>query len=176
METTTLPGTLIEVFGTGVLLTGPSGIGKSEAALGLIERGHCLIADDAVVIIATDGALRAQAQPLQGALLALRDLGVVDVSRLFGAASHKATGLLEFGIELEPPATRAGAGTLAPRLQQYELHGITLPRLHLTAAPGRNLPLLIETAARDFQVRRQGYHADEILSAAQQRALKGEVR
>lgn len=163
---------MLEVCGSGVLLTGPSGIGKSEAALGLLDRGHRLIADDSICIMSGPDGLRGICPPLLRGRLALRDLGVLEVARLFGAAAWAESCTLDFVIALEPAAAAVPAGELAPRLDHEQLLGHALPRLRLAAAAGRNLPLLIETATKDQQVRRQGHHADRRFQSEQRRALQ----
>lgn len=148
----TIPGVLLSIAGRGVLLTGDSGSGKSEAALGLLERGHRLVADDAVTIDSLNGRLRGRAPARLRGLLEVRGLGLLDVPRLYGPAAVAASAGIELEIELQPAtaADFAAWPRLQPRLDQHELLGCRLPRLRLPLAPGRAVALLVETAVRQY--------------------------
>lgn len=169
----TIPGTLVEVFGHGVLLTGASGTGKSETALGLLDRGHRLVADDAVTVQPTaQGALGACPPPLHG-LLSLRDLGIVDVAQHLGTEAIAESALLYCTVDLALPTGKPAAADIVPRYDTIDVCGIAVPRLKLTAAPGRDLPLLIEWAVRDLQLRQRGKHPERTLSEALRQQLTG---
>ncbi|WP_309544659.1 hypothetical protein [Alkalilimnicola ehrlichii] len=172
----TVPGTLVQIFDRGVLLTGLSGIGKSETALGLIDRGHALVADDAVDVYLDEGLPFGSCPPLLRGMLAIRDLGALDIQRLWGAKRVAESARIDIAIELlayEPGPAKAG--DIARPTARYELLDLSIPCVKLTAGPGRNLALLVETAVRDLHARQQGYHADRVLNDRQQRQLSGEA-
>ncbi len=141
-----LPGTLLEILGVGVLLSGESGSGKSDAVLGLLDRGNRLIADDAVEFYRRGGRLYGRCPAGLRGLVAIRGLGVLDVRQLFGPralCASKAVAL-EIALESQPPPADA-------RMVERDIRTImdtAVPRLRLPAASGRDLPLLLETAVR----------------------------
>lgn len=146
----TRPGTLVQVYGYGVLLQGESGVGKSETALMLLERGHSLVTDDAVRIQAQPGGelLGSGLGPLHGQL-ALHGLGLLKVDHLFGEMAVTSSAVIRMIVALSAKATPAD-----PLLGAWTAHGWlgrTLPRLTLSTQ--RPLALLIETAVRQIQVR-----------------------
>lgn len=142
-----LPGQVVQVLGCGLLITGPAGCGKSEATLGLLDRGHRLVADDAFV---------GEYRPAPGwharscaegrGRLAVRGLGIIDVPRAFGAASLADATPLHLEVHLSPGLTLSADGLLHGQWRIPTLPG--LPCLALPCEAGRNLPLLLETAAR----------------------------
>jgi len=151
-----IPGSLLRVLGTGVLVTGESGTGKSELALGLLDRGHQMVADDAVVIRRTATGLLGSCPAALTGKLEIRGLGIMQLAPLLGE-QRLAEALLQsteimLNIHLfRPPET---AWTDWPRLEgawdSLGLLGTALPRLTLPVAPGRPLPLLLEAVVRVF--------------------------
>lgn len=140
----TVPGTLVAIDGQGVLIQGEAGTGKSEAALGLLDRGHRLVADDAVRVTGGAGATpRGEAPPLLAGRLAVRGLGVLDVARLFGTAAVAASAPVTLVIRL---AESNDANPLHGAWTRTDLLGASLPAI--TLRPARALPLLIEIALR----------------------------
>lgn len=154
-----VPGVLLRVQDTGLLLQGESGSGKSELALGLLDRGHQLVADDAVELDASpDGHVIGYCpQELHG-LLEVRGLGIVDVARVFGPAALATYASVQLIVRLVIPD--AGEWEQWPRLHGRWSHATLLghprPRLDLPTGPGRPMPLLLETAVRQWQQRRSG--------------------
>ncbi|MCG5532844.1 hypothetical protein LRF89_05240 [Halorhodospira sp. 9621] len=143
-----IPGLLMAVHGRGILLEGPSGVGKSDAALALLDRGHALVADDAVQL-RRDGDRLLGAGPQQGrGLLCLRDLGLVDITELYGPAALRSETAVALCIQLQraPGPTEAEAA-LHGRRDHRELLGLALPRVTLTDSERRPLAPLIEAAA-----------------------------
>lgn len=136
----------MEIAGRGILLSGESGSGKTDAVLGLLDRGHALIADDAVELHLHDARLLGRCPERLRGLLAVRGVGIVDVRALFGAASLRAEHAIDLEIALEqrPPA----ADALTVERDVRTIMGAAVPRLRLPVGNGRNLPLLLETAAR----------------------------
>ncbi|MCB1820611.1 MAG: HPr(Ser) kinase/phosphatase [Candidatus Competibacteraceae bacterium] len=165
---TVIHGELLEVFGMGVLVTGGSGIGKSELALELISRGHRLIADDTpnLTRIAPD-VLEGVCPPTIRDLLEVRGLGVLNIRRMFGDSAIKRNKRVRLIVHLVkqeeiPPSDDARLRGL--RDVQVIL-GVGIPVITLPIAPGRNLAVLLECAVRDHILRLNGYQADEDLMA-----------
>lgn len=156
----TRPGGLVEVHGEGVLLAGESGIGKSEIAIELIQRGHRLIADDAVEIRRTSHrGLVGTAPELIRHYMELRGIGVVDVQRLFGMSAVKLDCAIDLIVNLETwqegkQYDRLGAEEHFTSLLDVEVRTITIP-----VKPGRNLATIIEVAAINNRNRKMGYNA-----------------
>lgn len=154
-----LHGGLIEVFGVGVMIIGQSGIGKSEAALDLVLRGHRLVADDVVVVKQNHGLLIGTGSPLTRHHMEVRGLGIISVKELFGAASvcerkqiNLVVELLEWQSDVE--ADRIGIDDL-----QQEILGVACSKVRLPLRPGRNVAAIIEVAARNHLLKAQGHHA-----------------
>lgn len=142
----TVPGTLLAVAGRGLLLTGDSGTGKSDIVLGLLDRGHQLIADDAVELFLHHGELHGRCPEALRGLLAIRGLGVLDVAELFGHDRLRASQRIDLEIALiaAPPP----ADPLMLDWSNRSIMGITIPCLRLPAMGNRDLPLLVETAVK----------------------------
>ncbi|MBO6939522.1 MAG: HPr(Ser) kinase/phosphatase [Deltaproteobacteria bacterium] len=158
--TETRHGVLIDIHGIGTLLVGPSGIGKSECALFLLDRGHRLVADDQVTLRRTpDGNLIGRPPPLLRHHLELRGVGILNVRDLFGATSVRDQKVVQLVIELQP----VGAGEPIDRLglddQTMAILGVDLPHLSIPVQPGRNMAVLLEVAARNQLLKRAGHHA-----------------
>lgn len=162
---TQLHGVLVDVYGIGILLTGASGIGKSETALELIKRGHRLVADDAVEIRQVDeNTLYGEAPEILKNLLEIRGLGVLNAMTLFGAGAVRAKKKIELVIHLElwqddVTYDRLGLDDHKIRILDTEVPFITLP-----VRPGRNLAVIIEVAAMNHRLKMMGYHAAKELS------------
>ncbi|ASS90269.1 MAG: HPr kinase/phosphorylase [Bacillaceae bacterium] len=160
--TTAVHGVLVDIYGVGVLITGKSGVGKSETALELVKRGHRLIADDCVEIRQEDrDTLVGSAPELIRHLLEIRGLGIIDVMTLFGAGavrSHKRISLV-IDLELWDPNKqydRLGLDEEKMKILDAELTKLTIP-----VRPGRNLAVIIEVAAMNFRLKRMGFNAAE---------------
>lgn len=144
----TVPGVLVRIRDVGLLLTGPSGSGKSEAALGLMDRGHALVADDAVTVTATPDGLRGHAPAELRGRLEVRGLGIQEAAPLVGGQAVRADGPVHLQVALEPDPDWAAWPRLEPAMSTTTLAGHPLPRLTLPVGPGRSLPLVLETVAR----------------------------
>ncbi|MDE3840105.1 HPr kinase/phosphorylase [Bacillus methanolicus] len=158
--TTAVHGVLVDVYGIGVLITGKSGVGKSETALELVKRGHRLVADDCVEIRKEDqDILIGSAPELIEHLLEIRGLGIINVMTLFGAGavrSHKRINLV-IDLELWDPNKqydRLGLDEEKVNIMDSEITKITVP-----VRPGRNLAVIIEVAAMNFRLKRMGVNA-----------------
>jgi HPr kinase/phosphorylase len=153
-------GVLMDILGLGVLVIGESGIGKSECALDLVVRGHRLVADDAV-------ELRCRAQSfvlgscpdLTQHHMEIRGLGLINVQDLFGVASTRTSKRVELVVQLERWESGREYDRLGIDDNYYELHGIRIPMIRMPVAPGRNVAILVEVAARNQLLRTRGHHA-----------------
>ena len=152
-------GVFVAVMNTGVLITGASGVGKSEVALDLVQRGHQLIADDAVSLTRTDGAmLTGSCEPALKGYLEIRGLGIIDIEKLFGPAAILDEYPLQLIINLRDATNREirDLDRLQPSLDTIEILGVNISQLNMLVAPGRNLSVLVEAATRDHLLRRSG--------------------
>lgn len=171
---TVMHGELLEVFGMGVLITGGSGIGKSELALELISRGHRLIADDTpnLTRVAPD-VLEGTCPPTISDLLEVRGLGILNIRRMFGDSAIKRNKRVRLMInlvkqeEIVPPDESRLRGLRDVQV----ILGVGIPVITLPIAPGRNLAVLLECAVRDHILRLNGYQADEDLMERMTRAM-----
>lgn len=156
----TRSGVMMEVYGEGVLFQGESGVGKSEVAIELIQRGHRMIADDAVEIRETNhGTLMATAPELIRHYMELRGIGVVDVRRLFGMRAIKIEQEIDMVINLEPWNDRAVYDRLGLEVSSTEILGVKVPCLTIPVKPGRNLASIVEVAAINNRNRKMGHNA-----------------
>lgn len=130
----------------GLLLTGDSGAGKSDAALGLLDRGHRLVADDAVELRRCGTRLHGSCPPALLGQLAIRGLGVLDVRLLYGPDCMRASQRIDLEVALEPRPPSADALMIERDIRS--IMGAAIPRLRLPYISGRDLPLLLQTAAR----------------------------
>lgn len=160
LPTTHLHGVLVDVVGVGVLLTGKSGIGKSECALDLIMRGHRLVADDMVFIRKRmPASLVGQAvQPLQH-LMEIRGLGIINIKDLYGVSAIRDKKIIDMVLELEEWNPDQEYDRLGIDDRRTEILGIELPHLTIPVRPGRNLGAIIEVAARNLLLKGMGYHS-----------------
>lgn len=158
LPTTTVHGVLVDVYGLGVLIQGEAGIGKSECALELLKRGHILIADDAVQIQhRRGGVLRGTCpEPLRH-YMEVRGLGIIDVKLLFGIGSILERSRIELAIKLEPWNAAARHERVGLESQKTTILDVDIPLIRIPVSPGRNLAVLIEVAALNQRLRRQGY-------------------
>ncbi len=155
-------GVLVEVYGEGVLILGDSGIGKSETAIELVKRGHRLIADDAVEIKRVSAkTLVGSAPDLIKYYIELRGIGVVDVRRLFGMGSVKATEKIDLVINLEPWDSEKLYDRFGLDEEFADILGIKIPSLTIPVKPGRNLAIILEIAAMNNRQKKMGYNTAE---------------
>lgn len=158
-----LHGVLVEVFGVGVLITGPSGIGKSETALEIVKRGHCLIADDVVEVKRIrDGHLMGTAPELLEHFMEIRGIGIIDVKTLYGARAVKKDVEIDMVIRLENWDERSPYDRLGLDEQNLDILGIEIPEVMIPVSGGRNLACIIETAAINNRTKQYGYHSAQV--------------
>lgn len=162
----TMHGVLVEVHGEGVLITGDSGIGKSETALELIKRGHRLIADDAVDIRRIGrGELVGKAPQLIRYYMELRGIGVVDVRHLYGVGAVKPSGNIDLVVNLEAWDDQKAYDRLGLESNTTDILGVKVPSITIPVRPGRNLAVILELAAMNNRQKKMGYNAAETLAA-----------
>lgn len=158
--TATIHGVLVDVYGVGMLITGGSGIGKSETALELVKRGHRLVADDAVEIRQTsDGKLTGTAPELIRHLLEIRGLGIINVMTLFGAGAVRTQKRITIVIKLENWQPDKQYDRLGLDEETTKIIDTDIPLVTIPVRPGRNLAVIIEVAAMNFRLKRMGYNA-----------------
>ena len=152
-------GVLMEVYGEGVLIMGESGIGKSEAAIELLKRGHRLIADDAVEIRKiSEGALVGTAPPLIRNYVELRGIGIINVAKLFGVGAVKAENEINLVVNIVPWDQQKYYDRLGLEDQYEELLDVKVPKNTIPITPGRNLAVILEVAAMNNRQRKMGYN------------------
>ena len=152
-------GVLMEVYGEGVLLIGESGIGKSEAAVELLKRGHRLIADDAVEIRKISGnALVGTAPPLIRNYVELRGIGIINVAKLFGVGAVKAENEINLVVNIVPWNQQEDYDRLGLEDQTMEILGVHIPMNTIPITPGRNLAVILEVAAMNNRQKKMGYN------------------
>ena len=157
-------GVLVDVFGEGILLTGESGIGKSEAALELVKRGHRLVSDDVVEIRkVSDETLVGSAPAITKYFIELRGIGIIDVKALFGVESVKDTQSIDMVIQLEEWGRDKDYDRLGLEEQYIEYLGNKVVCHKIPIRPGRNLAVIVESAAVNYRQKKMGYNAAEEL-------------
>jgi len=150
-------GVLIEVFGIGTLLTGRSGVGKSETALELIERGHRLVADDMVEIRRlSESYLIGSCSDLLRHHMEIRGLGILNIKDLFGVGSVRDHKLIELIINLKEWEEEADYERTGIEQSTEEILGVSVPLIEIPVKPGRNIPIIVETAAMNQRLRKMG--------------------
>ena len=165
-------GVLVDVFGEGVLIMGESGIGKSEAALELIKRGHRLVSDDVVEISrVSDITLVGTAPDITRHFIELRGIGIIDVKTLFGVESVKDTQSIDLVIKLEEWDKEKEYDRLGLEEEYIEFLGNKVVCHSLPIRPGRNLAIIVETAAVNHRQKKMGYNAAQELYRRVQESL-----
>ncbi len=161
----TMHGVLVEVYGEGILLLGDSGVGKSEAAIELVKRGHRLVADDAVEVKrVSDISLLGSAPDVIRHFIELRGIGIVDVKMIFGIGAVKNVEKIDFVINLELWQDKKQYDRLGLTTEYMDILGIKIPSITVPVKPGRNLAVVIEVAAMNNRQKKMGYNAAEALN------------
>ncbi len=176
---TTMHGVLVDIFGIGTLIVGKSGIGKSETALDLIERGHRLVADDAVEIRRVDNVLTGRAPEIIRHYMELRGIGIIDIKRLYGMGAISDSKEIELVIELEDWDSMKAYDRLGLDEEFIDILGQNVTRITIPVRPGRDLAMILEVAAKNFRQKRMGYNAaqalnEKLLERAKENSLKNE--
>ncbi|MDC7126945.1 MAG: HPr(Ser) kinase/phosphatase [Spirochaetales bacterium] len=168
--------TLVEVFGLGILLKGASGIGKSETALELIERGHRLIADDAVELSCVNGNLviGKGVNDIAGHHMEIRGLGILNISNLFGVGAIRDSKQVQLVVELEEWNSEKIYDRLGANETTTDFLGVGIPVITLPIKPGRNIPIIIETAAMNERLKKLGYYSAREFNQSVLKWLEGQ--
>ncbi|MBH0156988.1 HPr kinase/phosphorylase [Fictibacillus halophilus] len=163
--TTAKHGVLVDIYGIGVLITGNSGVGKSETALELVKRGHRLVADDSVEIRQEDeDTLIGSAPELIQHLLEIRGLGIINVMTLFGAGAIRNYKKISIVMNLEAWDSKKVYDRLGLEEETTKIIDTEIPILTIPVRPGRNLAVIIEVAAMNFRLKRMGMNAAQQFS------------
>ncbi len=150
---------LVDVFGVGVLITGESGVGKSECALELIKRGHLLVADDVVDIARVGPRLRGEAPELVRELMELRGIGIVNIKSIFGIGAVLRQKTIDMVIQLELWMPGRDYDRLGNKEEKMSILGVDLPKVVIPVRSGRNLAIIVEIAARNWRLMAEGNDA-----------------
>ena len=159
-------GILLDVYGVGVLLTGKSGVGKSEAALELIKRGHQLVADDVVDIckISEDRLIGTCPERIRN-LMEIRGIGVIDIQAMFGIGAVSLSKSIDLIMELIITDENAPVDRIGLEDHTIEILGVKIPCQKIPIKPGRNLAIIVEVASRNLSLKRVGFNAARDLSS-----------
>ena len=172
-ERTIMHAVLMDVLGLGVLIVGESGIGKSECALDLIVRGHRLVADDTVEVRRRQEAILIGTCPeLTRHHMELRGLGVINVKDLFGIASTRSSKRVELVVQLERWDPTREYERLGLDDDYFDILSLRVPLIRMPVAPGRNIAILVEVAARNQLLRSRGHHAARALAERLEETLR----
>ncbi|MCF7858675.1 MAG: HPr(Ser) kinase/phosphatase [Candidatus Cloacimonetes bacterium] len=158
-DSKTIHGTLVDVFGVGILLTGKSGIGKSECALELVERGQRLITDDVVKITSKEDTLIGSATNDYGHYMEVRGIGLIDVAKMFGIQAVRMSKRIDVQIELMPWKDNMDYERIGLSNNFVDVLGINIPIIYLPISPGKNVAVIIEVVAMNHISKLFGYDA-----------------
>ena len=160
----TIHGVLVDVYGVGVLITGESGVGKSEAALELVKRGHQLVADDVVDICkVSDDHLTGESPEMVRHLMEIRGIGIIDIKAMYGISAVLMSKTIDLVIHLENWKEKKAYDRLGLAEDFTTIMDVRVPHVVLPVRPGRNLAVVIEVAARNFSLKQLGYSAAQEL-------------
>ncbi|MGM0396867.1 MAG: HPr(Ser) kinase/phosphatase [Bacillota bacterium] len=168
----TMHGVMLEVFGIGVLITGKSGVGKSETALDLITRGCRLIADDLVEIKRVEDTLRGSCPEILRYFLEIRGVGILDIERIYGIGAVKQLDYIDMVVELEAWENGKEYDRTGLEEESVEILGISLPKVTIPVKPGRNIAMIVEVAAKNNRQKRLGYNAAKELDERVRRSIE----
>ena len=152
-------GVMLEVFGMGVLIQGPSGVGKSEAALALVERGHRLVADDVVELRLVGNVLHGSGTHVASHHMEIRGLGIINISYLFGVGAILDSKNVQLVVRLEDWDAAADYDRVGLDEHNVEFLGVSVREVLIPVRPGRPIWILIETAAMNERLKHMGYHS-----------------
>ncbi|MBI2870587.1 MAG: HPr(Ser) kinase/phosphatase [Candidatus Omnitrophica bacterium] len=171
---TSIHGTLVDVYGVGVLILGKSGVGKSESALELVERGHRLVADDVVDIQLLDGEiLMGSSAAIIRHHMEIRGLGIINIKEIFGVGAVRNRKRIGLVVTLEKWDQRKEYERLGLEEQKHKILGAALPHFVIPVRPGRNLSILIEVSALNERLKRMGTYPARELNQRLIAAMKG---
>lgn len=156
---TMLHGTMVDVYGIGILISGKSGLGKSEVALDLVERGHRLVSDDVVMLTKKSNVLLASATEMNKHFMEIRGLGIIDVMSMFGIRSIRYQKRLEVILELSLWEDTENLNRTGLDHDTVDILGTTIPLIHLPITPGKNITVIAEVIAMNYLLKHYGYDA-----------------
>lgn len=158
--TDNIHGVLLSIYGKGVLITGESGMGKSETALELVKSGHVLVADDRVDVYRIHNTLFGQAPELLKGMLEIRGIGIIDVAKMFGSTTILDKSEVDFIVHLEKWDEQKEYARVGIEEEQFETYiEIKVPKILIPVREGRNISVLIESAVANFNLRQQGFNS-----------------
>ena len=161
---TTMHGVLMEVHGEGVMITGESGVGKSENAMALLSRGHRLVADDAIEVKRTaPDTLVGSSPELIRYFMEIRGIGLIDARHMFGIGAVKPDQVIDLVVHFEPWDENKVYDRLGNETHFTEILGVKIPYFVVPVRPGRNLAAILELAAMNNRERKMGYNAAQVL-------------
>lgn len=160
---TLLHGSMVDVYGIGILIAGKSGIGKSEVALDLVERGHRLVADDAVMLTKKNNILITSATEMNQHFMEIRGLGIIDIMSMFGIRAIRYQKRLEVVLELSLWDESKDIERTGLDQDSTNILDVNIPLIHLPITPGKNITVIAEVIAMNYLLRHYGYDAAEIL-------------
>ena len=170
-----LHGVFVEVFGVGVLIMGDSGVGKSETALALIERNHRLVADDLVEIRRVSGnILMGTGTGVSSHHMEIRGLGIINITHLFGVGAIRDKKQIQMAVRLEDWDADKNYDRIGAEENFMEILGVQVPYIVVPVKPGRNIPVIIETAAMNERLKKMGYYSAKEFSKNVMRWLESE--
>lgn len=170
-------GVLLDVNGMGVLITGQSGIGKSEAALDLLRRGHRLVTDDRVDLYTTDGVLVYGEPPeVTKHMIEIRGIGIIDVTHMFGVGAVRERARINLIVRLELWNEDSMYDRLGADVNYQKIFDVEIPSMVIPVSPGRNIAIIIETAAMSIRSKQLGYDASEKLMENMNRLMAENAR
>jgi HPr kinase/phosphorylase len=175
VDQTTISAGFLKIFGLGTLILGDSGIGKSESALELIARGHQFIADDVVQIRLTPtGELVGTAPPLSRNFMEIRGLGIINITHLFGVGAIRDKKQIQLVVQLEFWDPKKNYDRIGAEEATVDILGVHVPCVTVPIKPGRNIPVIIETAARNERLKKMGYYSAREFNRNVMNWLEGE--
>lgn len=174
-QTDSLYGVMMNIYGRGVMITGKSGIGKSELALDLINRGHMLVADDRVDVRRVHKSLLCEAPKILKRMLEIRGLGIVDVTRMFGANAYLNRCQLDFVIKLVKYDENMESDRLNPINETFNVLGLDVPMLIIPITEGKSLSVIIEAAVSNYLLSKLGFNSNEDFKTRYRQELERKV-
>jgi HPr kinase/phosphorylase len=156
---TIVHGSMVDVYGIGILIAGKSGIGKSEVALDLVERGHRLVADDVVILTKKNNVLMASATEMNKHFMEIRGLGIIDIMSMFGIRAIRYQKRLEVVLELSLWEETQNVERTGLNRESVEILGVDTPIIHLPITPGKNITVIAEVIAMNYLLSHYGYDA-----------------
>ena len=158
-QTLTMHATLVQVHGVGIILTGKSGIGKSECALELIERGHIIVSDDVIYVKSDDEFLYGSSPKNYECYMEVRGVGVIDVEQTFGIQSVKKEIKIDLQVEMMSWHENMDYERLGIGNEKTEMLNVRIPMINIPVSPGKNIAIIIEVIAKNYILKNSGFDA-----------------